>query len=216
MLALSVSPMSAVAAPSSEVAFDLETIHLLRTADVARGEELVKEYKCSKCHGDAGISEDPEEVNRAGQLDSYLYKQLQDYHHGKRLNRSMQRACKNITDQDMANIASWYASLDGAKQAETQPNENTLKLVYQGDPTRLLKSCRSCHGRKGEGGQFQHPAIAGQNRDYFIETMTAFKEGDRENDVYSRMRIIAEQLTTEEIEALATFYAAYITPDPDQ
>ena len=36
----------------------------------------------------------------------------------------------------------------------------------------------------------------------------AFKEGDRSNDVYSRMRLIAEALTDEEIEALAAYYAA--------
>jgi len=44
--------------------------------------------------------------------------------------------------------------------------------------------------------------------------MLAFKEGDRSNDIYSRMRYVAEALTEEEIEALADYYAAYL-PDED-
>jgi len=211
------SPVGTVLAePSSEVAFDLETIHLLRNADVDAGKAVADKHKCRKCHGDAGISEDPEEVNLAGMSRSYLYKQMMDFHGGQRDSREMKKALRKLNSEDMANISAWYASLEGAKRAETEPDENTLKLVYHGDPTRMLKSCRSCHGRKGQGGQFQHPGIAGQNRDYFIETMTAFKEGDRENDVYSRMRNMAAELTDEEIEALATFYSAYVVPDEDE
>lgn len=205
---------SSLAEPSSLVAFDLDTVRLLRGADASNGESLAGKHKCSKCHGDAGISEDEDEVNIAGLRDSYIYKQLKDYHGGQRENRSMKKAVKKLSDQDMADISAWYASLPAAKQAEgTTPDENTLKLVYHGDPTRLLKSCRSCHGRKGQGGQYDHPAIAGQNRGYFIETMTAFQEEDRANDVWSRMRLIAAKLTDEEIEALANFYAAPIVDD---
>ena len=216
VIALAVPTTMALAEPSSEVAFDLDTVRLLRSADPANGEAVAKKSKCRKCHGDAGVSTDPDEVNIAGMRSSYLYKQLKDYHGGQRDERSMKKATKKLNDQEMADLSAWYASLPAAKQGETEPDENTLKLVYQGDPTRLLKSCRSCHGRKGQGGQFDHPAIAGQNRGYFIETMTLFQDGDRENDVYSRMRVIAEKLTEEEIEGLATFYSAYIPPEADE
>ena len=70
---------AAGAEPSSAVAFDVATVQLLRTADPARGEALAKESKCSKCHGDNGVSEDPEDVNIAGLSASYIYKQLVDY-----------------------------------------------------------------------------------------------------------------------------------------
>ena len=78
----------------------------------------------------------------------------------------------------------------------------------RGDPDRLLKACSSCHGRKGHGGQFDHPALAGQKRTYLVDMMTAFKEEDRSNDIYSRMRYVSEALTEEEIEALADYYAS--------
>ena len=52
--------------------------------------------------------------------------------------------------------------------------------------------------------------LAGTTRGYFIETMTAFKEGDRENDIYSRMRTVAQKLTEKEIAALADYYSTHI------
>ena len=82
------------------------------------------------------------------------------------------------------------------------------KLITHGDPERLLKACAACHGSKGRGGQFDHPALAGQNRTYLVDSMVAFKEEDRTNDIYSRMRTVSEVLTEEEIEALADYYAA--------
>jgi len=197
--------------------FDLDTLALLRAADPAAGEAKVKERKCSKCHGDTGVSEDPGDANLAGMSQSYLYKQMMDFLGGKRDAKDMRKPMKTCSPQDVANIAAWYASQEAAKQAEHDEIDATMeKLVYTGDPTRLLKPCRSCHGRKGQGGQYTHAAIAGQNRDYFIDALTQFKEGDRENDVYSRMRLIAEVLTDEEIEALAEFYAAPVIEDEDE
>ncbi|MGB5226341.1 MAG: c-type cytochrome, partial [Arenicellales bacterium] len=77
------------AEPSSAVAFDLPTLKLLRSADPAKGEALAKESKCAKCHGDAGVSDDPDDVNIAGMSSSYLFKQLKDYQDKKRDDRDM-------------------------------------------------------------------------------------------------------------------------------
>jgi cytochrome c553 len=51
------------------------------------------------------------------------------------------------------------------------------------------------------------PALAGQSAQYLKETLTAFKSGQRGNDVYRRMRLMAEQLTDQEIDLLAQYYA---------
>jgi cytochrome c553 len=51
------------------------------------------------------------------------------------------------------------------------------------------------------------PALAGQNALYFKQTMEAYASGARANDVYSVMRSIAKELTPEEIEELAEYYA---------
>lgn len=50
------------------------------------------------------------------------------------------------------------------------------------------------------------PALAGQNAEYFVTTLKAFKTGSRHNDIYSRMRLIAEALSEDEINELGFFY----------
>jgi cytochrome c553 len=197
------------AEPSSAVAFDLPTLKLLRSADPAKGEALAKESKCAKCHGDAGVSDDPDDVNIAGMSSSYLFKQLKDYQDKKRDDRDMYKKVKELNDQQLADLSAWYAELEPAvRGANKTVTAEIQKLITHGDPERLLKACAACHGSKGRGGQFDHPALAGQNRTYLVDSMVAFKEEDRTNDIYSRMRTVSEVLTEEEIEALADYYAA--------
>jgi cytochrome c553 len=204
------------AEPSSAVAFDVPTVRLLNAADPASGEALAEENKCYKCHGDAGISDDPDDINIAGMSRSYLYKQLKDYQDKKRDSRDMYKNVRDLDDSQLADLAAWYAS-----QEPPQPNPDRVltdevrKLVFDGDPERLLKACASCHGRDGRGGQYDHPALAGQMRTYLVDSMIEFKEGDRENDIYGRMRIISEALTEEEIEALADYYSMYLPPEEE-
>lgn len=210
-------PVTLVCAePSSEVAFDLETLSLLATADPANGQKLSK--KCKKCHGESGVSDDPEDTNIAGMRATYLYKQLKDFHGGQRTEHEMNRVARRFkSDQQMADLAVWYASQKPAEQvtpAGTDPA--ILKLVYHGDPVRMIKACASCHGKHGQGKQFQHARLAGQNPDYFVQTLSDFKDESRTNDVYSRMRIIAEALTYDEIDALAAYYAAAESENDDE
>jgi cytochrome c553 len=205
------------AEPSSEVAFDVPTLKMLKSADPAAGKELATETKCAKCHGDAGISDDEDDINIAGMSASYIFKQLRDYKDKKRDARDMYKLVRDMDDQQLANLSAWYASLEPAP-----PNPNRVltdevrTLVYRGDPERLLKSCASCHGQDGRGGQFDNPALAGQHKTYLIDSMTEFKEGDRENDVYGRMRDVSTRLTEAEIEALAEYYALYLPPEEDE
>jgi cytochrome c553 len=77
----------------------------------------------------------------------------------------------------------------------------------------MIKACASCHGRDGRGGQYDHPAIAGQHREYLVLSLEEFRDGDRTNDIYSRMRHVAAGLTDEEIEALAAYYAVAETAE---
>ncbi len=211
--AMALSITVAQAEPSSMVAFDLDTLRMLKSADPTRGEALAKEEKCSKCHGDAGVSDDSVDVNIAGLMSSYAYKQLKDFKDEKRDSRDMLKSVRNLDEQQMADLAVYYAGLPSAKPGpKKELTPELYKLVYKGDPERLLKACVACHGRKGNGGQFDHPRINGQYKDYLVTAMTEFKEEDRTNDIYARMRYVSEVLTEEEIEALASYYAV---PDPE-
>jgi len=191
---------------SSNVAFDAETRALLKVGDAAKGKEIAANNKCNKCHSENGIAEDPADPNLAGQMASYTYKQLRDYRDQKRDDRSMYKRTKKLSNEDMAHLSAWYASLP-VPERMGKASDATLELVNKGDPKRMIKACGSCHGRGGEGGMHDSATLNGMSQEYFVATMEAFKEGDRENDIYSRMRLIAEPLTEAEVTALADFYA---------
>jgi len=208
LLALASAASTGHAEPSSLIAFDAPTRALLASADAARGKETAADSKCNKCHGADGISQDPEDPSLAGQRASYTFKELMDYRSKHRDNRDMFKRVRSLDDRQLADMAAWYASLPlppSAKAAEA--SAATRRLVFKGDPKRMLKPCASCHGRGGEGSQRDSAAITGLRRSYFVATMQAFKTDDRTNDIYSRMRVIAAALTDEEIEGLADYYA---------
>jgi len=208
-----VSTMPVAAEPSSNVAFDTETRALLASGDAAKGKEIAANSKCNKCHSENGIAEDPDDPNIAGQLNSYTYKQLRDYQDKKRDSKDMFKRVKDLSKQDLAHLAAWYASLPTPEKMG-KASDATLRLINKGDPKRMVKACNSCHGRKGEGGKHDAATLNGMSRGYFVTTMTEFKEEDRENDIYSRMRKTAAPLTEAEIEALADYYAT--TPPPEE
>ena len=68
----------------------------------------------------------------------------------------------------------------------------------------LSAECVTCHQLSGEA-KGSIPPIVGLPEDLFIDALTAYKTGKRENDV---MRNIAARLTDEDMEALAAFFAA--------
>ena len=59
---------------------------------------------------------------------------------------------------------------------------------------------------KGQGETQDIPTLAGQHADYVTTTLMAYKNGQRQNDIYSRMRLITQQLSAEEIKELAQYY----------
>ncbi len=208
LLALASAASSGQAGPSSLVAFDAPTRALLASADAARGKETAADSKCNRCHGEKGISEDPEDVSLAGQRADYTFKELMDYKSKHRDDIEMYRRVRGLDDKQLADLAVWYASLPlppSAKAAEV--SAATRQLVFKGDPKRMIKPCASCHGRSGQGSKRDLAAITGLRRGYFITTLKAFKTEDRANDIYSRMRLIAGALTDEEIKGLADYYA---------
>jgi cytochrome c553 len=81
----------------------------VQAADVAAGK--AKSGSCAACHGAAGISGMDLYPNLAGQKAGYLAKQLRDFKSGKRNDPMMGAMAKPLSDQDIKNIAAYYASL---------------------------------------------------------------------------------------------------------
>lgn len=190
----------------SRFVWNQAAIDMILSGDAKQGKALAKKGKCSKCHGDEGISDEDDTPSIAGQTVSYNYKQMVDYKTKARDDKTMRKQVRDFSHKDLADMAAYYATLPA--EPSQSGGKNPPKLVTEGDKERLLLPCNVCHGKDGEGFGFESPALMGQKREHFVELMTSFQESDRENDHYGRMRFIASQLTEEEIEQLADYYSA--------
>lgn len=70
-----------------------------------------KVARCQPCHGLEGIAQIPLAPNLAGQQELYLVKALEDFRAGVRRNEMMDIVVKTLSDQDVADLAAWYASI---------------------------------------------------------------------------------------------------------
>jgi cytochrome c553 len=78
-------------------------------ADVQAGR--VKARMCAVCHGELGISVQPNAPNLAGQPETYLTEQMKAYRSGKRSNEIMNIIAKPLTDAEIADLSAWFASI---------------------------------------------------------------------------------------------------------
>jgi cytochrome c553 len=77
--------------------------------DVKAGRQ--KALQCQTCHGLDGQAKLPEAPNLAGQTDIYLAKTLNDYRSGARKNEMMSLVARNLKDEDIADLAAYYAAI---------------------------------------------------------------------------------------------------------
>ena len=67
---------------------------------------------CASCHGPLGLSQLPNAPNLAGQPAIYTVEQLKAYRSGKRQTEVMAVMAKPLTDDEIDNLAAWYASIE--------------------------------------------------------------------------------------------------------
>jgi cytochrome c553 len=202
LLAL-LSAVESVAEPSTRVAWTPKTLNFVKGGDAESGK--TKAATCQGCHATDGANAGSTFPNLDGQLATYLYRQLQDYKNGGRPNPVMSGIAASLGDQDMADIAQWYSRQPVAAPEPGSQGE-VPKLVSDGDSKRLIAPCGICHGGSGQGEPVDTPRLSGQKSVYLRDTLLAYKSGQRHNDLYSRMRIMAQRLSPAEIDALASYY----------
>jgi cytochrome c553 len=81
-----------------------------QAGDAAAGK--VAAGKCRTCHGIDGIARIPIAPHIAGESTIYLETQLKAFRSGKRVHEIMSVVAKNLTDEDIANLAAWYSSIE--------------------------------------------------------------------------------------------------------
>ncbi|UZJ60597.1 cytochrome c4 [Pseudomonas sp. KU26590] len=163
---------------------------------------------CGACHGPDGNSLVPIFPKLAGQGERYLLKQMHDIKDGKRVVMEMTGLLNPLTDQDLADIAAYYAGQKGSVGA-ADPNlvAGGEALFRGGKLDQGIPACTGCHSPNGAGlAAAGFPHVGGQHADYIKKQLTAFREGERTNDGDTLvMRTIAAKLSNSDIDALAAY-----------
>jgi cytochrome c553 len=146
-----------------------------------------------------------------------IYKQLDDYRSGKRLWGIMTAMAKALSIQDSADVAAYFAGRpdglaefsrkEGLQSGRSSSELGSAeRLAFVGDSRRGIPPCTACHGPNGY--RIGAPPLTGQHAAYIERQLAAFVQGTRQNDINEQMRMIAKQLTQDEMHAIAAFYGA--------
>lgn len=180
--------------------------------NAAEGEKNVA--VCGACHGPDGNGMAPF-PKLAGQGEKYLYKQLVDVRNGARVIPTMAGQLDGKSDQELADIAAFYAS-QSRTLGNTDPELVELgRQIYRaGVASRGVAACTACHSPTGQGNApAGYPALSGQHAQYIADQLRAYRQGyedpaGRTNDGDTKiMRSIAFGLSDKEIEAVSSYAA---------
>ena len=163
---------------------------------------------CIACHGADGNGPVPIFPRLAGQTADYLLKQLQDFKKNKRQSEVMAPNAANLSDDDMANLAVFFAGQTAVPAPVGDPGlvAKGKKLFDEGNTTSGVPACSGCHGATGAGSPL-YPRIAAQHVEYTLDQIKQFATGKRKNDK-RLMQTVASRLTEDEIQAVAQYLAS--------
>jgi len=165
------------------------------TGDAARGKAL--SYTCLGCHGIPGYKNAYPNYSvpkLEGQHPEYMVLALQAYRSGERSHLTMHSQASTLSDQDMADIATFFAGKPLTSSPDTAANK----------PPKAAEQCAACHGPDGVGITGQYPNLAGQHADYIRRALTEYRTGGRKNPI---MAGFAAMLKPEDIETVAEYYS---------
>ncbi|EAT11424.1 Cytochrome c, class I [Oceanobacter sp. RED65] len=152
---------------------------------------------CGYCHGKDGNSVKNDIPNLAEQNTEYLLKQFELFASGERKSYVMGQLSKSLTTEERINLSLFYSSQTVKPQTEIETSERG-KEKYQ-------TFCFACHGEDGHGNA-DLPRLAGQKYQFLVETLTAFKRGEKSR-ANSPMVKIMKTVDAKDIEPLARYIA---------
>ncbi|MEZ9645315.1 cytochrome c [Vibrio sp. 10N.261.52.C2] len=173
-----------------------------------------KSQTCVACHGADGNSLITQYPKLAGQHEKYLEKQLKELKLGMtssgkqgRYEPVMGAMAMPLSEEDMADLAAYYASLPISSNSTPENVVDEGKVLYTaGNAERGVTACIACHGPRGNGTELSgFPKISGQHADYIKAQLEKFRDGDRNNDMNAMMRDVAKKLTDADIDTLSKY-----------
>lgn len=180
-------------------------------ADAAKGRQTATQI-CVACHAEDGNSPLAANPKLAGQFSEYLHKQLANFkpqqgRKAERENAVMAGMVSALSDEDMRNVAAYYASQKLKPESARSKDlaARGQKLYRGGNLASGVAACAGCHGPDGAGIPGQVPRLSGQFAAYLEAQLVAFKSGARANDPNGMMRGVASRMSEAEIKAVAEY-----------
>lgn len=174
--------------------------------DLAKGQEKATQV-CAACHTADGSRGLPANPILQGQHPEYLVKQLKEFKAGTRANPIMSGMAGALSDEDMVNVAAFYASKQAKPGAARNKDLVVLgeKIYRGGIAAKQVPACAGCHSPNGAGIPAQYPRLGGQHAEYAESQLTGFRAGTRANS--AQMMAIAARMSDKEIKAVADYIA---------
>jgi cytochrome c553 len=150
---------------------------------------------CAGCHGDTGVSGNPDIPSLAGQDGTYLAAAMQAYRQGARNDETMKGMVAGLDETAIKNLAAYYAA------QEPKPPANVRKPLTAEE---WAQRCDRCHGTNGNSTDARLPALAGQRFDYLDAVLKDYRGRARKNP---QMAAMSDVLSDGDIRNLAAHYS---------
>jgi cytochrome c553 len=164
--------------------------------DAKAGKELA--YTCLGCHGIEGYRNAYPSYRvpkLGGQKAGYLEIALKGYRAGTRKHPTMQAQATSLTDQEIADISAYLASIGG---------DTVAAGGTEGASFDKAAACAACHGQNGISVNAAWPTLAGQHEDYLVNALQQYRDGTRGDPIMSaQAALIAE----EDVKKLALYFS---------
>jgi len=175
-----------------------------------------KAATCLACHGVGGNSSNPEWPSLAGQNAAYITEQLGMFRKTHRQNELMAPKAMILTDEDVLDIAAYYASLTPTGLETDAGDWKAGEVLYKaGDRNRNIPACKACHGPVGRGNPGAgYPQVRAQHAVYTVKQLNAYAAEQRYTDLEGKpqksrnghmMVTIAKRLSAEDMQNLASY-----------
>lgn len=153
---------------------------------------------CGGCHGETGVSKVPGMPNLVGLDPKYFVAAMNAYKGGQRKHEVMKTLAAGLSEADLNSLALFYALQKPGKAQTPAPGKQAAGKA-------AAAACSGCHGETGTTMSATVPGIAGQDAQYFVTAMGAYKDGSRAD---STMAGAASGLDESKLRDMAAYYAA--------
>lgn len=154
---------------------------------------------CAGCHGETGVSKTAGMPSLVALDPKYFIATISAYKSGQRKSDLMKPFAVPLNDETTANLALFYALQKPAKAQTPAAGDQAAGKAA------ASAACAACHGEQGVSGNPATPSLAGQDAEYLVATLQAYKNGSRKDE---SMSAPAAALDDKAMKNIAAYYAA--------